>query len=134
VTPYLTPLLGQGDDLTCKRLLPRNAAVKHPLGFLPHGQTAEGRKTQGDASRILALAHTMVLGHSTKRCNGIGADRQADVGEPEGLRGLQLERKRGVKLRASSGGGHGVEERWTLGQGGMRESCGFAKRLACQPP
>ena len=40
VTQYLAPLLGQGDDLTCKFLLPGPADVKHLLGFLPRGKTA----------------------------------------------------------------------------------------------
>jgi len=39
VRQHLTPLLGQGADLTCKRLLPRHADVKHLLGFLPSGKT-----------------------------------------------------------------------------------------------
>ena len=56
VSEHLTPLLGQRDDLTCKRLLPDHADVKHLLGFLPSGNPTQGRQTKGDASRIRDLA------------------------------------------------------------------------------
>ena len=78
VTQHLAPLLGQGDDLTGELLLPRHADLKHLLGFLPSGKTAQGRQAKRDASRILRLAHPVLLGHPEKRFDGIGADRQAD--------------------------------------------------------
>jgi len=56
VTQHLAPLLGQGDELTYALVLSRHADVKHLLGFLPGGQTAEGRPTKRDASRLLGLA------------------------------------------------------------------------------
>ena len=74
----------------------------------------------------------MVLGHPEKRFDGIGADRQADVIEPEGLGGLQLELKIGAKLLAQSGRGHRVNQRLTLGQGVVREPLGFENLLAPQ--
>ena len=40
VAQHLTPLRGQGNDLTCQCLWSRHADVKHLRGFLPHGQTA----------------------------------------------------------------------------------------------
>ena len=100
VPQHLAPLLGQGEDLTCACLLPRHADVKHLLGFLPRGKTAEGGQAKRDASRILGLAHPVVLGHPKKRCDGLGAEGQADVSEPECLGGLKLERAIGVQLQA----------------------------------
>src|SRR4029453_12958789 len=85
VTQHFAPLLGQGDDLPCDLLLPRHADVKPLLGFLPRGKTAEGRQAQRDASRSLGLAHPMLLSHPEKRFDGIGADRQANLGETERL-------------------------------------------------
>jgi hypothetical protein len=90
---HLAPLLGQGGELSCDLLLSRDADLKDLLGFLPGGQAAQGRQAQGDASRILSLAHPMALGHPEKRFDGIGTDRQADVIEPECRSGLQLEVK-----------------------------------------
>ena len=40
VSEHLTPLLGQGDDLACKRLLPGHADIQDLLGFLASGKTA----------------------------------------------------------------------------------------------
>src|SRR5712691_2709479 len=109
VTQHLAPLLGQGDDLTCDLLLPRHADVKHLLGFLPSGHTAQSRQAKRHAIGIRRLTHPMAFDDAEKRFDGIGADRQADVIEPEGLRGLKLERKIGVKLQEKRGRGKGVE-------------------------
>ena len=103
VTQHLTPLFGQGGELRCDLLLPRDADLKYLLGFLASGQTAEGRQTKGDASGILGLAHAVLLGHPKKRCDGIGADRQADMIEPECFSGLELVVKLGSKLLTQSG-------------------------------
>ena len=105
---------------------------KHLLGFLPSGHTAQGRQAKRDASRILRLAHPVVLGHPEKRFDGIGADRQADVIEPERLGGLELELEIGPKLPAQGGRGHGVNQRLALGQGVVREPLGFENLLARQ--
>src|SRR4029450_8433308 len=130
VTEHLTPLLGQGDDLTCKRLLPGHADVKDLLGFLASGKTAEGRQTRRDASRILGLAHAVLLGDPKKRCDAIGADRQTDVIEPECRGGLELEGKIGSQLLSQSGRGHGGNQRLTLGAGVMREPLELENLLA----
>ncbi len=100
VPQHLAPLLGQGDELPCDLLLPRHADVKHLLGFLPSGNTAQGGQAKCDASGILSLAHPMALGYAEKRFDGIGTDRQAEVIAPECCGGLKLERKIGVKLQA----------------------------------
>src|SRR4029453_989415 len=97
VTQHLTPLLGQGDELTGELSLPRHADLKHLLGFLPCGKTAQGRQGKSDSSRILRLAHPVLLGHPEKRFDSIGANRQANVIEPECLGDLKLERQIGVK-------------------------------------
>ena len=130
VTQHLAPLFGQGDDLPCHLVLSGHPDLKDLLGFLARGKTAESRQTKGDASRILDLAHPVLLGHSEQRCNGISTDWQAHVIPAECLGGLQLERKRGAKLLASSPGGHDVDERLTLGQGVVRAPVGFEHLLA----
>jgi hypothetical protein len=61
------PLLGQGDDLPCKRLLPGHAAVKELLGFLASGKTASGRQTKSDASRIVGRAQQAATGAGGSR-------------------------------------------------------------------
>ena len=102
VPQHLATLLAQRDDLACHLLLSGHADLKDLLGFLASGKTAASREAQGDASRILGLPHTVWLGDPKKRCDGIGAERQADVLAPEGLGGLKLEGKRGVTRQASS--------------------------------
>ena len=129
---HLAPLLGQGGELRCDLVLSCDADLQDLLGFLPGGQAAQGRQVQGDASRLLRLAHPMALGHPEKRCDGIGTDRQADVIEPECRSGLQLEGKIGAELQAQSGGGHRVNQRFALGEGGVREPRGFENLLALQ--
>jgi hypothetical protein len=100
---HLVSLLGQGDELTRALLLPGDADLKHLLGFLTSRYAAQGWQAKRYASRILGLAHPMVLGHPEKRCNALGADRHADVIEPEGRGGPQLEVKIGSKLPAHRG-------------------------------
>ena len=63
-------------------VLPGHTDRQDLFGFLPSRRPAQGRQAQGDASRILRLAHPVVLGHPKKRFDRIGADRQADVIEP----------------------------------------------------
>ena len=122
VIQYLAPLLGQGDDLTCEFLLPGPADVKHLLGFLPSGKTAQSRQAQRHAIGIRRLTRPMALGHPKKRFDGIGADRQADMIEPEGRGGLQFEIKIGSKLLTQGGRGHSVNERLATGRGCRAES------------
>ena len=132
VSQHLAPLLGQGDDLPCDLVLPRYADGKHLLGFLPRGKTAEGRQAKRDASRILGLAHPVLLGHPEQRFDGIGADRQANLVETERLGGLELILEIARKLAAHRLRGDGVDQRRTLGQRGMREALGFEQLLARQ--
>ena len=131
---HLAPLLGQGGELRCDLVLSRDADLQDLLGFLPGGQAAQGRQVQGDASRLLRLAHPMALGHPAKRCDGIGTDRQADVIEPECRSGLQLEVKRGAKLLTQRGRGHGGNQRGTLGSGVVRASFDLEHLLARKQP
>ena len=131
---HLAPLLGQGGELRCDLVLSCDADLQDLLGFLPGGQAAQGRQVQGDASRLLRLAHPMALGHPAKRCDGIGTDRQADVIEPECRSGLQLEVKRGAKLLTQRGRGHGGNQRGTLGSGVVRASFDLEHLLARKQP
>ena len=130
VTQHLAPLLGQGDDLPGDLLLPRHADVKHLLGFLPRGKTAQGRQAKRDSSRILGLAHSMLLGHPEQRFDGIRTDWQADVSQAECLGGLQLELEIGPKLLAQSSRRHRFHQWLTLGQGVVREPLRFENLLA----
>lgn len=115
VPQHLTPLRGQGDDLTGKHLLSGHADVKDLLGFLPRGNTTQGRQAKRYAIGILRLAHPPKLGHAKKRFDGIGADRYPDVIEPESRGSLELEVKRGAKLLTQCGRGHGGNKRLALG-------------------
>ena len=100
VGQHLTPLLGQGCEATGDVLLLRPADLQHLPGFLPGWRAAQGGQAQRNAIGILDLAHPGLLGHPEKRCDGIGADRQADVGEPQRRGRLELVRERARKLAA----------------------------------
>ncbi len=127
---HLAPLLGQGGELRCDLVLSCDADLQDLLGFLPGGQAAQGRQVQGDASRILRLAHPMALGHPEKRCDGIGTDRHADVIEPECRSGLQLEVKIGAKLLTQRGRGHGCNQRCTFIKRALVRTLGGAKHAS----
>ena len=79
---YLAPLLGQGGALSHDLVLSRHTDSQHLLGLLSRRRPTQGRQAQGDASRILRLAHSLALGHPEERFDGIGADGQADLIEP----------------------------------------------------
>ena len=130
VIQYLAPLLGQGDDLTCEFLLPGPADVKHLLGFLTSRKTAQSLQAQRHAIRILRLTRPMALGHPKKRFDGIGADRQADMIQPEVRGRLQFEIKIGSKLLTQGGRGHSVNQRLALSAAVVRESLDLENLLA----
>ncbi len=132
VPQHLAPLLGQGGALSGELLLSRHTHLKHLLGFLPSGNAAEGRQAKRNAIRILRLAHPPKLGHAEQRFDRIGADRQADVIEPECCGGLQLEVKIGSKLPTQSARGHGVNQRLALAPGVVREPLRLENLLALQ--
>ncbi len=100
VAQHLTPLLGQRDELTGDLLLPRHPDREDLLGLFTSRHAAQGGEAKRHASRILGLAHPVLLGHPEKRCDAIGAHRQADVLEPKGFGCFKLDRKRGAKLSA----------------------------------
>jgi hypothetical protein len=79
VPEHFATLLGQGGELRGELALPCHTDCKDLLGFLPSRRPAEGWQAQGNASRILRLAHPMAFGHPQERFDGVGADRQADV-------------------------------------------------------
>ena len=132
VAQHLTPLLGQRDALTGDLLLPRHTDREDLLGFLPRRHTAAGRQTKRDASRILCLAHPVWLGYPEKRFDRIGADRQADMAQTEGLSCLKLDLEIGAKLQAQCRGGYRVKQRLAWGQGVVREPLRFEHLLARQ--
>ena len=103
VPQHLTALLGQGDQLTGDLLLPRHTDREDLLGFFTSRHAAQGGEAKRHASRILGLAHPVLLGHPEKRGDAIGAHWHADGLEPKGLGRFTLDRKRGAKLSASSG-------------------------------
>src|SRR5919204_703252 len=91
VPEHLAPLLGQGGELSGEVLLPGHTHLEHLLGCLASRHPAQSRQAKGDASRILSLAHAVLLGHPKERFDSIGAYRQPDVIKPEGCGGLELE-------------------------------------------
>jgi hypothetical protein len=132
VAQHLAPLLGQGGEWIGELLLGFHTYLKHLLGFLPSGNAAEGRQAKRNAMRILRLTHPMSLGHPEQRFDRIGADRQADMIEPERRGGLQLEVKLGSQLLTQSGRGHGVNQRLALTPGVVREPLRLENFLALQ--
>jgi len=130
VPQHLAPLRGQRNDLRWHLVLPRHADVKHLLGFLPRGHTAQGRQAKRHATHIRRLTPPMARGHAAKRCDGIGADRHADVIQPACRGGLALEVKRGAQRLTQSGRGHGIKQRLALGAGVVREPRALEHRLA----
>src|SRR5437763_16902680 len=109
VRQHLASLLGQGDQWSSELLVSRHADLKHLLGFVASRHTAQGRQAKRDETRIRSLAHPMALGHAARRFDGIGADRQAEVIEPEGRGGPELEAEIGATLSTTRGRGNGVQ-------------------------
>jgi hypothetical protein len=132
VPQHLTPLLGQGGERRWELLLPGRTDSEDLCGFLPSRRPASGWPAQRDASRLLRLAHAVVLGDPKERCTRIGADGHADVLEPQGLSGGKLDRQRGATLLAHRGCGHRCTPRCALGQGVMGAPRGCAHLLARQ--
>ena len=79
MAPYLAPLLGQCGAWSRALVVSRPTDAQHLLGFLSRRRPTQGRQAQGDASRILRLAHAMALGYPEERFDGIGTDGQADL-------------------------------------------------------
>ena len=132
VPQHLAPLPGQGGELRREFLLSRHTHLEHLFRFLPSGNPAQGREAKRHAIGIRSLAHPMALGHTEKRFDGIGADRQADVIAPECCGGLQLEVKLGSKLLTQSGRGHGFNQRLAPAPGVVREPLRLKNLLALQ--
>ena len=102
MTQHLTPLLGQRGELPRDLLLSSHAYSQHLLGLLSGRHPTQGRQAQGDARRILRLAHPRVFGHPKERGDRVGAARQADVSEPPRLGEGKLGRERGATREAQS--------------------------------
>jgi hypothetical protein len=130
---YRAPRRGQCGALACALVLARHPAAPHLLGFLARRHPTQGRPAQGEARRILRLAHAMALGHPAERGDGLGADGQAALRESSGLGGGAWRRSRGLQRLAPEGRGQRAEQRLTLGQGGRGASPGLAHLLALQP-
>ena len=90
VEQHRTALLGQRGESPGDLLLFRHADLQHLTGFLPCGRAAQGGQAQHEAVGILDLAHAVLLSQAEQRCDGIGADRQADVVETERRGELEL--------------------------------------------
>src|SRR5712691_7670834 len=89
---HLAPLLGEGGAWSRDLVWSRHTDTQHLLGFLARRRPTQGWHAQGDASRILRLAHAMARGYPKERCDGIGADRQADLIESYSLGSFELVR------------------------------------------
>ena len=113
-------------------LLLSHADLKHLLGFLPSWGATEGGQAQRHATRILDLAHAVLLGHAEERCDRIGADRQADMVETTRCSGLELLVERARTLAAHRPRRDRVDQRLALGQGVVREAVGCEPLLAGQ--
>ena len=99
----LATLLGQRGEVSGELVLPCHTDREDLVGFLPSRRPAEGWHAQGDASRILRVAHPMVFAHAKERFDEIGTDRHADMIEPKELGDFQLVHQIGVKLLAHKG-------------------------------
>src|SRR5713101_1997615 len=105
VPQHLTALLGQGDQLTRNLLLSRHPDREDLLGLFTSRHAAQGGEAKRHSSRILGLAHPVLLGHPEKRFDAIGAHRQADVLEPKGFGRFKLDRKIGANSRRKAAEG-----------------------------
>jgi len=130
VPQHLAPLPSQGGAWRGACLLSRHTHLEHLFSFLPRGNTAQGREAKCQAMGIRRLAHPVARGHAEQRCDGIGADRHADVIQPESRGGCQLEVKRGAQLLTQRGRGHGCNQRLALGSGVVREPLHLKNLLA----
>ncbi len=113
-------------------MLCSHADLEPLLGFLPGWRAAQGGQAKRHAMGILHLAHPVVRGQAEQRCDGIGADGQPDVVEPQRCSGLELIRERARQLAAHRLRGDGVDKGRTWGQRVVREPLGFAPLLARQ--
>ena len=59
---HLAPLLSEGGALSRDLVLSRRTDAQHLLGFRSRWHPTQGWQAQGNASRILRLAHSMALG------------------------------------------------------------------------
>ncbi len=132
VGQHHTALLGQRGALGGDGLLRSHADVKHLTGFFPGWNATEGGQAKRHATRILDLAHPVLLGQAEKRFDWIGANRQADVIEAERRGSLELIVEIAGKLAAHRHGRDRVDERRALGQCVVREALGFELFLAGQ--
>src|SRR4029434_7718530 len=99
---HLTPLLGQRGELPRDLLLSSHAYSQHLLGLLSCRRPTQGRQQRGDASRPRRLAPPMVFGHPKERFDCVGADRHADVIEPQRLGDVKLVPNEGPKPRGAT--------------------------------
>ncbi len=111
-------------------MLCSHADLEPLLGFLPGGRAAQGGQAKRPAMGLRPLAHPVVRGHAAQRCEGIGADGQPAVVEPQRWSGLELLLERARQRAAHRLRGDGVEKGRTWGQRVVREPRGFAPRLA----
>src|SRR5712691_8043309 len=132
VGQHLASLLYQRGKAAGELLLLSHAALEHLLGFLPGWRAAQGGEAKRDVIGILDLTHPVSLSQAEKRCDGIGADRQADLVEPQRCGGLELVLERARTLAAHRLRRDGIEKRRTLGQRVVREALGFEQLLARQ--
>jgi hypothetical protein len=132
VREHLAPLLGQGRQCCGAFVLPGHTDSEDLLGFLPSRPPTKRRQAQGDARRIRRLAYPVTLAHPEQRFDRIGTDRYAPLSESSGRGDPQLMRQRGAKLLADGGGGHGVNARFALRDGGRPQTSVFEKVLAGQ--
>ena len=71
---HLAPLLGACGAWARDLVVSRHTDAQHLLGFLSRRRPTQGWYAQGDASRLLRLAHSLALGHPEERCDRIRAD------------------------------------------------------------
>jgi len=131
---HLAPLPSPGGALRGACLWARHPHLAPLCRFLPRGNPAPGRQATCQAMGRRRLASPMALGDAAKRCDRLGADRHADVLQPERRGGLPREGKSGATLLTPSGRRHGVHQRLAPGSGIVREPGGVAHLLACKQP
>ncbi len=129
---HLPPLLGQGRQSLGELGLLGHPDLQDLVRFGAGGAATQSGQARRDPVRILELARPVLFGQAEQRFDGIRADGQAALGQPERRGDLELGLEIMSKRAAHCGGGDRSDQRLTLGQRRVTQALGFENLLAGQ--